>query len=446
MKAVISKTNIKTFQRKFKGNPAHKLSRNALTRSNMLDVAMNWDAFRQIDHTYSHKISNEMKKVTNQKASGRCWGFAGLNLMRLAVCNKYNLENFEFSQNYFMFCDKLEKANYFLENIISTLNDPFDSRLLMWLLSEPINDGGQWDMFVNLMEKYGVIPQSAMPESFQSSRSYMMNRLITRKLRENAATLRRNHSKRTTIIELRKQKEEMMATIYNMLCICLGTPPESFHWQIRDKKKKFRRFNNLTPLDFYKKHVNIILKDKLCLIHCPMSNKKLNEHYTVSYLGNVVGGKIISYANVEIDVMKRVAVKSIKAGEAVWFGCDVGKMFHRDLGIMDMELYDYELLFGTNFNMKKQAKLEYGDSVMTHAMLLTAVDMKNNQSIKWRIENSWGEKGGDKGYLLMTDKWFDEYTYEVVVDKKYLPKKILEIFERAPISLNPWDPMGSLAY
>jgi len=446
MKAVISKTNIKTFQKKFKGNPAHKLSRNALTRSNMLDVAMNWDAFRQIDHTYSHKISNEMKKVTNQKASGRCWGFAGLNLMRLAVCNKYNLENFEFSQNYFMFCDKLEKANYFLENIISTLNDPFDSRLLMWLLSEPINDGGQWDMFVNLMEKYGVIPQSAMPESFQSSRSYMMNRLITRKLRENAATLRRNHSKRTTIIELRKQKEEMMATIYNMLCICLGTPPESFHWQIRDKKKKFRRFNNLTPLDFYKNHVDIILKDKLCLIHCPMSNKKLNEHYTVSYLGNVVGGKIISYANVEIDVMKRVAVKSIKAGEAVWFGCDVGKMFHRDLGIMDMELYDYELLFGTNFNMKKQAKLEYGDSVMTHAMLLTAVDMKNNQSIKWRIENSWGEKGGDKGYLLMTDKWFDEYTYEVVVDKKYLPKKILEIFERAPISLNPWDPMGSLAY
>jgi len=446
MKAVISKTNIKTFQKKFKGNPAHKLSRNALTRSNMLDVAMNWDAFRQIDHTYSHKISNEMKKVTNQKASGRCWGFAGLNLMRLAVCNKYNLENFEFSQNYFMFCDKLEKANYFLENIISTLNDPFDSRLLMWLLSEPINDGGQWDMFVNLMEKYGVIPQSAMPESFQSSRSYMMNRLITRKLRENAATLRRNHSKRTTIIELRKQKEEMMATIYNMLCICLGTPPESFHWQIRDKKKKFRRFNNLTPLDFYKNHVDIILKDKLCLIHCPMSNKKLNEHYTVSYLGNVVGGKIISYANVEIDVMKRVAVKSIKAGEAVWFGCDVGKMFHRDLGIMDMELYDYELLFGTNFNMKKQAKLEYGDSVMTHAMLLTAVDMKNNQSIKWRIENSWGEKGGDKGYLLMTDKWFDEYTYEVVVDKKYLPKKILEIFERAPVFLNPWDPMGSLAY
>ena len=176
-----------------------------------------------------------------------------------------------------------------------------------------------------------------------------------------------------------------------------------------------------------------------------MSNKEMNEHYTVSYLGNVVGKKIISYANVEIDVMKRAAAKSIKGGEAVWFGCDVAKMFHRDLGVMDMKLYDYELLFGTNFKMDKQTKLEYGDSVMTHAMLLTAVDMKGSQSIKWRIENSWGEKGGDKGYLLMTDSWFDEYTYEVVVDKKYLPQKVKKIFERDPIILNPWDPMGSLA-
>ena len=169
-------------------------------------------------------------------------------------------------------------------------------------------------------------------------------------------------------------------------------------------------------------------------------------HYTVSYLGNVVGGQKISYANVKIDMMKRVAAKSIKFGEAVWFGCDVGKMFHRDLGVMDMDLYDYELLFGTDFKMDKRQKLEYGDSVMTHAMLLTAVDMQGSTSLKWRIENSWGDKGGDKGYMLMTDSWFDEYTYEVVVDKKYLPKSVLKIFEQKPVALNPWDPMGSLAF
>tara|TARA_B100000315_G_C14138276_1_gene390168 strand:- start:18 stop:551 length:534 start_codon:yes stop_codon:yes gene_type:complete len=177
-----------------------------------------------------------------------------------------------------------------------------------------------------------------------------------------------------------------------------------------------------------------------------MSNKEMNAHYTVSYLGNVIGGQIISYANVEVDVMKQAAVKSIKGREAVWFGCDVAKMFHRDLGVMDMDLYDYNLLFGTNFTMDKKTKLEYGDSVMTHAMLLTAVDMRGRQSLKWRVENSWGDKGGDKGYMLMTDKWFDEYTYEVVVDKKYLSKKVLEIFDREPVALNPWDPMGSLAH
>jgi bleomycin hydrolase len=446
MKASISKNNIKLFQKSFNSNPAHKISRNALTRSSMLDVAMNWDVFSQIDHTYSHKINNEMKTVTNQKSSGRCWGFAGLNLMRIEVCKKYNLENFEFSQNYFMFCDKLEKANYFLENIISTLDECYDSRLVMWLLSDPIQDGGQWDMFVNLMEKYGALPKSSMPESFQSSQSHMMNRLITRKLRENSSIIRINYSKGAGLVELRKQKEEMMEVIYNMLCICLGTPPETFSWQIQNKKKKFSRFNDLTPLDFYKKHVDIVLKDKVCLIHCPMSNKKMNEHYTVSYLGNVVGGQIISYANVDIDIMKRAAAKSIKSGEAVWFGCDVGKMFHRELGVMDMDLYDYDLLFDTKFTMDKKTKLEYSDSVMTHAMLLTAVDVLGRQIIKWRIENSWGKKGGDKGYLLMSDKWFDEYTYEVVIDKKYLPKRILDIFNKEPIILNPWDPMGSLAH
>ena len=446
MKDSISKTNISKFNKAFKDCPTYKISRNALTRSQINDIAMDWDAFRLTNHVYSDVIKAEMLTVSNQKASGRCWGFAGLNLMSISLAEKYNLKDFEFSQNYFMFFDKLEKSNYFLENIIQTLDESYDSRLMMHLLHSPVQDGGQWDMFVNLIEKYGVVPQSVMPESFQSSQSHMMNRFLTRKLREFAWTLREMNKKGAKVLELRKEKEKMMSVIYSMLCVCLGDPPEKFDWQTRDKKKKFIRLTDLSPVDFYKKHSGVNLKDKVCLIHAPMSNKKMNELYTVSFLGNVVGGQIIKYANVEIDDIKKAAIKSIKSNEAVWFGCDVGKMFHRDLGLMDMDLYDYESLFGTKFLMDKATRLEYGDSMMTHAMLFTGVDLANGKSRKWRVENSWGQKGGSKGYYLMTDKWFEEYNYEIVVDKKYLPKRILDLFNRKPVALDPWDPMGALAY
>ena len=215
--------------------------------------------------------------------------------MRIGLCEKYNLENFEFSQNYFMFFDKLEKSNYFLENIIKTLDESYESRLISWLLSEPVNDGGQWDMFTNLIEKYGAVPQSVMPESFQSSNSRFMNVLLTRKLREYASVLRKDYQSGTKMIALRKNKTEMMSTIYSMLCMFLGTPPEKFDRAFTNKKKKFHRYNNLTPLSFVKDHMDLNLKDKVCLIHCPMSNKKMNELYTVKYLGNVVGGDIINY-------------------------------------------------------------------------------------------------------------------------------------------------------
>ena len=253
MKDSISKKNISTFDEHFKSCPTHKISRNALTRSQINDIAMDWDAFRLLDHTYSNVIKNEMDTVTNQKSSGRCWGFAGLNLMRISLAKKYNLKNFEFSQNHFMFFDKLEKSNYFLENIMKTLNESYESRLMMHLLDSPVQDGGQWDMFVNLIEKYGVVPKSVMPESYQSSQSAMMNRFLTRKLREFASTLRKMNDKGLKVEDLRKEKEKMMSVIYTMLCVCLGNPPNTFNWQIRDKKKKFLRHKNLTPIDFYRK-------------------------------------------------------------------------------------------------------------------------------------------------------------------------------------------------
>ena len=435
----------KEFKKQTNSDTALRLARNASMRGDIEDLAMDWEAFRRIDHTFSDIVTGQMK-VTNQKSSGRCWGFAGLNLFRIYLGRKYNLKKFEFSQNYFIFCDKLEKSNYFLENIIKTADEPLDGRLVMHLLTDPIQDGGQWHMFVNLIEKYGVLPQTEMPESFQSSQSMRMNRMITRKLRGFAKDLRVAYEKGADTKKLRVMKEDMLRTIYQMLTICLGSPPEKFEWQIRDKDKKFHRFEKLNPKQFYKEHVGLDLNDYVCLINCPMSDKAYNEIYTVDYLGNVVEGSIIRYLNLPSKRLKEVAAASIKDDHPVWFGCDVGKYFHRNLGVMDMDIFDFELFYSTDFPMTKTDRLEFGDSQMTHAMLFTGVDLDGRgHPRKWQVENSWGEKRSDKGYDIMTDSWFDEYNYEVVVYKDYITKDEFSLYQKDPVVLPPWDPMGALA-
>ena len=440
----ISLSTIKTFKNKFLRNNKNTASRNALIKNDLASVALNWENFSQINHNFSNLIKKELP-ATNQMASGRCWGFAGLNLLRIYLGRKYKIKDFEFSQNYFMFYDKLEKANYFLENIIETSDKPTDSRLIMHLLDSPIQDGGQWDMFVNLLMKYGTVPKKVMAESYHSSNSSQMNKLITRKLREFAKDLRSAMSISKTKAQVSKMKDGMLSEIYQMLCISLGTPPEKFDWSIRDKKDKFHRFTDLTPQTFFKKHVDIDLNDFVCLINDPRPFTDYNKTYTVDYLGNVYGGNIIRYLNLENDDLKKYTIKSIKADDPVWFGCDVGKFFTRQFGVMDTSLFEFDKFYGTSFGMSKSERLEYGDSVMTHAMLFTGVDLKNNKPIKWRVENSWGPDHGEKGFDIMTDPWFDQFMYEVVIHKKHLTKKMMDLYKAEPISLPPWDPMGSLA-
>ncbi len=435
----ISISEIKRLKNKFLKNNKNTASRNALIKNDLANVALNWENFSQINHNFSNLIKKELP-ATNQMASGRCWGFAGLNLMRLQVVDSLKLNTFEFSQNYFMFWDKLEKANYFLENIIKSRDESYESRLITHLLKAPVQDGGQWDMFVNLINKYGAVPKDVMPETNHSSKSGAMNYILTHKLREFGSILRKKPAKNSTAL-----KKDMMETIYNLLAMFLGQPPDIINWSTRNKDNRHIVISDMTPIDFCKKYADINIKDKVCLIHAPMSNKKFNTMYTVDYLGNVVEGHIIKYLNVDIKELKKSAMESIKNNEAVWFGCDVGKRLSRDMGVLDMGIYDYENVFQTSFKMNKQTRLEYGDSEMTHAMLLTGVDIKKRNSTKWKIENSWGTKGGNQGYLMMTDEWFDEYTYEVVIDKKYLNKRLLKYLDMEPIALAPWDPMGALA-
>ncbi len=390
------------FRRQFEADPRCRLAMNAVTKTSAKSVAQNRAAVVRTNHT--------------------------------------------FSQSYLFFWDKLERANYFLESILATLDEPADGRLIAWLMANPVQDGGQWDMFANLVRKYGVVPKEVMPESESSSSTSVMNDRVTWKLREYACRLRASHRSKSSLADLRAQKAGMLEEIYRMLAIHLGEPPTEFLWQWRDKDKQFHRDGLTTPQRFFQEHVKFDLDSMVCLIHCPQAAKQLNTLYTVEFLGNVVGGQIVKYLNVELEVLKAAAVAMIRDERPVWFGCDVGKMLDRDLGLMDTELYDYEGLYGVPFGMDKADRLDYGQSVMTHAMVLTGVDLDDaGRPRKWRVENSWGDKGGDKGFMVMTDAWFDEYLYEVLVDRRYLPQELLPTLDAEPVPLPPWDPMGALA-
>lgn len=444
MDTKITKQAIKQFDRSFDQSSANQVAMNAVCKNGIGDNIYAYDYARHNPHQYS--ISIETGKITNQKKSGRCWMFAALNVMRLEVMKKLNLETFEFSQAYPLFWDKLEKSNYFLENIIQTVEEPLDGRLIGWLLTAPLNDGGQWDMFCGLVNKYGVVPKEAMPESFTSSETHQMNKYLTLKLREFAAVLRNHYQKNKDLDQLRQIKQQQLDTIYRMLCISLGKPPTEFNFEIRDKNHQFIRRNNITPQQFYQEYVDLNLSDYVSLIHSPTDDKPFDKTYTVSYLGSVIEGPAIKYLNLPIEALKKAAIKSMKDGNVVWFGSDVGQFSLSKEGIMDTASVAADSLFSTEFPMTKAERLDYGESLMTHAMVLTGVNLNDqNKPTHWQVENSWGKEKGKDGFYVMTDRWFDEYTYQVVVHKKYLTAAQRKLLEQKPMPLNPWDPMGSLA-
>lgn len=444
MDSSISQNLLDQLEKRFDENPGNRMAMNAAVSCGICASSRNYVTEREIPHEFS--ISLEQGAVTNQKRSGRCWMFAALNCMRFQVIKKQNLEDFELSQSYPLFYDKLEKANYFLESILDTLDEPTDGRLIAHLLAAPLNDGGQWDMLCSIVEKYGLVPKTAMPESVSSSATQEMVSYMTEKLREYACVLRKGHKAGKSMEQLKKEKEAMMETVYRMLCISLGKPPRTFTFEYRDKDGNFHREANLTPKAFYEKYVGLRLDDYVSVINAPTEDKPFYRSYTVQYLGNVKEGRPIKYVNLPIEEMKQAAIAQLKDGEPVWFGCDVGKRSFRDGGLMDTGIYDVETLFDTDFPMTKAERLEYGQSLMTHAMVFQGVNLdENGKPDRWRVENSWGEEAGKKGYFVMSDRWFDEYNYQVVVNKKYLSSKALEAYEKEPVRLNPWDPMGSLA-
>jgi bleomycin hydrolase len=436
--------DLRRFSRSFNKDSKNTLALNAVTKNGIAAVALSRKEVDRRNFTFSNLI--ESPDATNQERSGRCWLFSGLSILALEAMKKLNLKTFELSEIYQMFWDKLEKANYFLENIIETKEEPLNGRLVSSLLSDPISDGGQWNMFVNLIKKYGVMPKTSMPETANSNNSEPMNVLLSMKLREYAKVLREMNEQGASTSELREKKGELMEEFYRLLCINLGVPPETFYWEWRDKDDLFHRRGNITPVKFYNEYVGLDLNDFVSLVNAPTKDKPFNRLYTVQYLGNMVGGQDTRYLNVDLKTLKKANVAMIKSNHAVWFGCDVAKMLETKMGAMDLNIYDYELVYGAKFQLDKAARLDYGDSEMTHAMVITGVDLdEQGNPRKWRVENSWGATIGDQGFMYMMDEWFNEYVYEVVVRKEYLSPELLKILDTEPIVLAFWDPLGTLA-
>lgn len=420
---------------------------NAVAQVSVDKLAARRRIVAEADHSFS--IHLDEWKVTSQDLSGRCWLFAGSNLLRPGAMRKLKTREFEFSQNWLLFWDKLEKANYFLEAIIETANRELSDRTVSFLLQNSVSDGGQWNMFVNLIVKYGLPPKCAMPETESSRNTHAMNALLAAKLRLGAKRLRdlRRGGGDAGLACCRKAKLELINEVYRILRIHLGTPPTRFVWQWREDKgrKTFRREEAMTPLSFARKYVTLPLADYVCLVNDPRPSSPYGRTFTVEYLGNVVGAQPVVYLNVDIATMKRIALRILRDREPVWFGCDVGKMLDRDAGLLDAELRDYESLYGMSFSMDKASRLLHGATGMTHAMLFTGVDVLHGRPRRWRVENSWGDKVGQQGFFLMNDSWFDEHLFEIAARKDYLPRALRDALKRKPIVLPAWDPMGSLA-
>ena len=441
MGKTITRKQVVELRKEFDSEPSNKVAQNAVTNVQLPDLTLNRDLVQDIDDSFSIKLDDW--KVTAQMRTGRCWLFATLNLFRVGAMKKMNLKNFEFSQAHTHFWDKFERSNHLLESIIETSDRPVDDRTIHFLLSDPIGDGGQWNMAMNLVRKHGLVPKTAYPESNSSSATRWMNAELKDILRSSASEIRAIIDGGGTVEEARVHKEKRIADIWKMLCIHLGTPPKTFNWQWRDKDGEFHRNGRMTPQQFAAEFVDIEWEDYVCIVNDPRN--EYYRTYTVDFLQNVAGGPPVVYLNVPSKEMKAITQKLLEDGIPVWMGCDVGKEMDRKRGLWDADLFDVEGLYGVEYGMDKADRLRHNQTMMTHAMLFTGVDVVNGRPRRWRVENSWGQDTGQKGYYTMNDSWYDQYMFEIAAPKDYLTEKMLEGLETEPVVLPAWDPMGSLA-
>ena len=439
----ITEKQLNAWSREYQSSRERQLSTMALSRSDIQDVAYVCAG----EDKMRHKFSLELKTlpVTNQKHSGRCWLFAAANVLRERIAKDLKLENFELSQSYLAFWDKFERCNYFLNAMLELADRPTDDRTVSFLLQTGVHDGGQWDMFANIVRKYGVIPKDVYDETWQSENTRGMNRILNRGLKVAAAKLRKMVNDGVDEMLILKRKNELLGEIYGFLCCCYGEPPRQFDFEYVDKDRNYHIERGLTPVAFAEKYALPVLDQTVSVIHAPTADKPYHETYTVRYLGNVEGGRPVKHLNLTMDEFKAAVIAQMKAGKVVWFGSDVGHYGNRDKGIWDDNCFNDELLSGMDLHMSKADMLDYGLAAMNHAMVLTGVNLdENGQPTRWKIENSWGDERGKKGYYICSDSWFDQYVFQAAIEREYLGD-LAACADKEPRMLDPWDPMGTLA-
>ncbi|KAL0581870.1 bleomycin hydrolase [Marasmius crinis-equi] len=453
----LSLNNISSWESEVGANPKARLARIILSHSNINDALQSRDAVVSTTHIFNNEVDFKTGPVTNQQNSGRCWLFATTNVLRYDIMKKLKLKDFQLSQSYLFFYDKLNKANYYLELMIQHASLPLDDRIVKHLSDDIISDGGQWDMAVNLLETYGVVPQTIYPESTHSSLSGPLNTLLKTKLREHTLILRRLSQELNiaqvpegqSLLRLRSEKEKLLKEVYAIMTATLGVPPspnQKFEWDYYDSDGKVGRWEG-TPLEFCRAFGSKQYKpkDSFSLVNDPRND--YSQLITIDMLGNIWGGRPVLYVNTEIENMKAMVVKMIKAGLPVFFGCDVGQSSESTKGLMDSLLYKFEETFDIKLGLTKAERLQLNESAMTHAMVISGVHLNAaGKPVRYKVENSWGSDRGSGGYFVMTDKWFEEFVYQIVVPKALAPKDLVAVYENGkPKILPPWDPMGTLA-
>lgn len=453
--------DVKGFEKDFDKNGSLKISKNAVMRNGVFNAAFDSEETRNVPFTFSNEVK-DIGSITNQKQSGRCWMFSGLNVLRIQAMKKLHVKDLELSESYLMFWDKLEKSNYQLECVLDTLDEPDNSRVFdTVIVSGGQQDGGFWAFFTALVKKYGVCPKSVMPETIPSSASNEMDVVLNYKLAQFSSKLRADHRAGVSLDDLRKEKEAMLSEIYKVLTICLGKPVDIFTYEWKatpepkkdeekkdvekkeEPKEKWESFTG-TPKEFYDKFIGIDLDEYIVLTHAPARGFEEGKNYAVEYALNVVGTPLHSFVTVSLETLKKAAIDSIKDDQAMWFDCDVTALSMRKEGLLDDKVLDLTDLFQSDFEFDKGESLIFRNTAANHAMTLVGVNLVDDKPNRWKVENSWGKDVGDGGIFVMSDSWFDKFVYGLVVNKKYLPKEVVEASKQEPIMLPAWSVVSKI--